>query len=45
MTQAVTKRDYPVVEASFLLLALVVLTANLIIDLLGSVIDPRTRGE
>lgn len=45
MTAAVTKRDYPVVEACFLLLSFLVLTANLVIDLLSTAVDPRARTE
>jgi peptide/nickel transport system permease protein len=41
--QAVTTRDYPVLEATFLALALVVLTLNLAVDLLYARLDPRAR--
>lgn len=38
---AVSARDYPVMEGTFLTLAFVVLTFNLLIDLLYSRVDPR----
>ncbi len=41
--QAVTSRDYPVLEATFLVLALVTLTLNLVVDLLYGRLDPRAR--
>ena len=41
MVSAVNSRDYPVIEACFLTLTLLVLTANLVIDLAASFIDPR----
>jgi glutathione transport system permease protein len=42
-TQAVMNHDFPIVEAFVFVTALVVLGANLIIDLLYVVIDPRVR--
>lgn len=38
---AVTARDYPLLQGSFLVLALVVLLANLIVELAYSAVDPR----
>ena len=38
---AVGNNDYPLAQACFLLIALVVLTANLIVDLLYAYLDPR----
>lgn len=38
---AVSNNDYPLAQACFLLIALVVLLANLIVDLLYSYLDPR----
>ena len=38
---AVSNNDYPLAQACFLLIALVVLLANLIVDLLYSWLDPR----
>jgi peptide/nickel transport system permease protein len=41
--QAVLRRDYPVLEACFLLFAVVVIVANFLADLLYRVLDPRVR--
>jgi ABC-type dipeptide/oligopeptide/nickel transport system permease component len=38
-------RDYPVVQAAVLLLAVILLLANLIVDLLYTVVDPRITLE
>jgi len=38
---AVTARDYPLLQGTFLVLALVVLVANLVIELLYGAVDPR----
>ncbi|HEX4932513.1 MAG TPA: ABC transporter permease [Gemmatimonadaceae bacterium] len=40
---ALSARDYPVLQGVFLLLAVSVVVANLIADLLYSVLDPRVR--
>jgi peptide/nickel transport system permease protein len=40
---AVRNADYPLMQGIFLVIALSVLGANLIVDLLYAVIDPRTR--
>ncbi len=40
--RAVASRDYPVLEATFLVLAIVVLVANLAVDLVSAHLDPRT---
>jgi len=40
---AVSNNDYPLAQASFLLIAAVVLTANLVVDLLYAYLDPRIR--
>ncbi len=45
MYEAVQKRDYPVLQGSFLLLAVSVVLANLLADLLYSVLDPRVKAE
>ena len=45
MVSAVTNLDYPVIEACFLVLALVVLTTNLVVDLVSSFLDPRLGAE
>jgi len=43
MYDAVLRRDYPILEASFFLFALVVVGANFVSDLLYQVLDPRVR--
>jgi len=43
--ESVLNRDYPVLQGAFLLLALGVIAANLLADLLYPIIDPRTRTE
>jgi len=45
MYDAVTQRDYPMMQGIFLLLAISVITANLLADLLYSLLDPRVRTE
>jgi peptide/nickel transport system permease protein len=45
MYEAVQKRDYPVLQGSFLLLAVSVIIANLLADILYSVMDPRVKLE
>lgn len=42
--ESVGFRDYPALQACFLLLTLVVVTANLLVDLLYLRLDPRTAG-
>lgn len=42
---AVRARDYPVLEAAFLVIAGVVLTINLALELLYARLDPRVRAE
>jgi len=39
----VTARDYPVLQSSFLVLAVVVLAANLVVELLYRRVDPRVQ--
>jgi peptide/nickel transport system permease protein len=45
MYDAVQKRDYPVLQGSFLLLAISVILANLVAEILYSVLDPRVKPE
>lgn len=45
MYEAVQKRDYPVLQGSFLLLAATVILANLLADLLYLVLDPRIKAD
>lgn len=41
--QAVLSRDYPVLQAAFLLITLAVILANIVADLLYPLFDPRVR--
>ena len=41
--EAVGKRDYPVLQGAFLLIAISVIVANLIADLTYSLLDPRVE--
>jgi peptide/nickel transport system permease protein len=43
--EAVAARDYPVIQGVFLVVALVVLTANLLADGLNARLDPRLVEE
>jgi peptide/nickel transport system permease protein len=43
--EAVEARDYPVLEATFLVLAVVVLAVNLALELVYARIDPRVAAE
>ena len=43
MYDAVLRRDYPILEASFFIFAVVVIAANLVSDLLYQILDPRVR--
>ena len=45
MFDAVQKRDYPVLQGTFLLLAVSVIVANLIADLLYAALDPRVKPD
>lgn len=45
MYEAVGKRDYPLLQGAFLLLAVSVVLANLIADLLYSALDPRVQPD
>lgn len=44
VSSAVTARDYPVLQGTFVVLALVVLVANLLVELAYSSVDPRVAG-
>ncbi len=37
----IINRDYPVLLASVLVITVVVLTANMVVDIVGSILDPR----
>jgi peptide/nickel transport system permease protein len=43
LTNAVLLEDYPLIQASFLIIAVSVLVANFIVDMLYSRLDPRVR--
>lgn len=45
MVDSVTRRDYPVMQATNYLIAVAVIIANFIIDILYSYMDPRVRIE
>jgi peptide/nickel transport system permease protein len=45
MFEAVQKRDYPVLQGTFLLLAVSVIVANLVADLLYVMLDPRVKPD
>jgi peptide/nickel transport system permease protein len=45
MYEAVVRRDYPVLQGVFLLLAVSVVLANLLVELVYPRLDPRTRGR
>ncbi len=41
--EAISGRDFPVIQAVVLVTALIVVVVNLVVDLLYAVIDPRIR--
>lgn len=43
MLQSIGSRDYPLMTGAFLIITIAVVLANIIADLLYSVIDPRVR--
>ncbi len=43
LIDAITGRDYTLIQSTVIVYALVVLTANLVVDILYSWLDPRTR--
>ena len=43
--EAVNRRDFPVLQGAFLLIAVAVILANLIADLMYSYLDPRVQAE
>lgn len=40
---AVTKRDYPVVQGTAVFIAILLIVVNLLTDVMYSIIDPRIR--
>lgn len=45
MWKAVSNNDYPLMQGTFLVISVAVLAANLLVDLLLGLIDPRTRAR
>ena len=45
MYEAVAARDYPILQGTFLLLAISVITANLVAEVLYTMLDPRVKTE
>ena len=43
MVDSVFKRDYPVVQGGLILIALIIMTVNLLVDVLYGLINPRIR--
>jgi len=43
LIQAIEKRDLPLIEATVIVIAILIVTVNLLIDLTYSLIDPRVR--
>jgi peptide/nickel transport system permease protein len=43
VVQAVNTRDYPVIQAGILVLAIIIILVNILVDLLYAFIDPRIR--
>jgi len=43
LIEAIQRRDYPTVQGGILLIATIVITVNLIVDVLYGVINPRIR--
>ena len=43
MVDSVFKRDYPVVQGGLILIALIIMTVNLVVDVLYGLINPRIR--
>jgi peptide/nickel transport system permease protein len=43
LIQAIERRDLPLIEASVIVIAVMIVTVNLLIDLTYSFLDPRVR--
>jgi peptide/nickel transport system permease protein len=43
LVDAVSRRDYPVVEGAVLAIAIILVVVNLVVDLLYAFLDPRIR--
>jgi peptide/nickel transport system permease protein len=45
MSDAASSKDYPVLQFSFILLCICVMTANLLANIVSAALDPRIRKE
>src|SRR4029450_3014154 len=45
LTSSIVARDFPVVQAAVLLIALIFVLVNLAVDMLNAIIDPRIRAS
>jgi peptide/nickel transport system permease protein len=45
MVSSVAQRDYPVAQAAFFFMAVIVIVLNLVLDVLYAVLDPRITYE
>jgi ABC-type dipeptide/oligopeptide/nickel transport system permease component len=43
LVDAIVRRDYPIIQALLMVVAIVLIGVNLIIDILYAYIDPRIR--
>ncbi|MCD6033624.1 MAG: peptide/nickel transporter permease, partial [Thermomicrobiales bacterium] len=43
LIQAIERRDLPLIEASVIVIAVMIVTVNLLVDLTYSLMDPRVR--
>jgi peptide/nickel transport system permease protein len=43
LIQAIERRDLPLIEASVLTIAVMIVTVNLVVDVMYSLLDPRVR--
>jgi dipeptide transport system permease protein len=43
MVDSIFRRDYPSVQGGLLMIAVIVMTVNLIVDLLYGLVNPRIR--
>jgi dipeptide transport system permease protein len=45
LIEAISRRDYPVLQGGMLLLGLVVMAVNLLVDVTYGIINPRIRHQ
>jgi ABC-type dipeptide/oligopeptide/nickel transport system permease component len=43
LVEAITQRDYPVIQGINLLIVVIIVATNLLVDLFYAMIDPRIR--